>query len=69
MSLFGFNLIGYETRTKAGDEFLRANYEFLNNRWGRCLFLCMISIFPFGMFRPYVNCSKFLFGENRKKQQ
>ncbi|KAG9414802.1 hypothetical protein AC1031_008217 [Aphanomyces cochlioides] len=51
--LFGLILIGYETRTKAGDEFLRANYGFLYNPWGRCLFLCMISIFPFGMFSPY----------------
>ncbi|KAF0754280.1 hypothetical protein AaE_005394 [Aphanomyces astaci] len=51
--LFGLILIGYETRTKSGDDFLRANYGFLYNPWGRCLFLCMISIFPFGMFSPY----------------
>ncbi|KDO35646.1 hypothetical protein SPRG_18810 [Saprolegnia parasitica CBS 223.65] len=51
--MFALILVAYETRTQSFDEFLRANYGFMYNPWGRCLFLAMISIFPFGMFSPY----------------
>ncbi|KAJ0412798.1 hypothetical protein ATCC90586_002428 [Pythium insidiosum] len=50
---FALLLIGYELRTLAVDSFLRENYGFMYNPWGRCLFLCMISIFPFGMVGVY----------------
>ncbi|OQR90335.1 transmembrane protein [Achlya hypogyna] len=51
--MFALILVAYETRTQSFDDFLRANYGFMYNPWGRCLFLAMISIFPFGMFSPY----------------
>ncbi|TMW62928.1 hypothetical protein Poli38472_005546 [Pythium oligandrum] len=50
---FALLLIGYELRTISLDNFLRLNYGFMYNPWGRCLFLCMISIFPFGMVGVY----------------
>lgn len=50
---FALLLIGYELRTLSLDLFLRDNYGFMYNPWGRCLFLCMISIFPIGMVGVY----------------
>lgn len=51
--MFAIILVGYEMRTMAVDEQLRANFGFMYGPWGRCLFLCLISIFPLGMQGVY----------------
>lgn len=50
---FALILIGYEMRTKYIDDLLRDSFGFMYSPWGRCLFLSMISIFPFGMVGVY----------------
>lgn len=52
-SFFALILIGYELRTKFIDNLLRESFGFMYSPWGRCLFLSMISIFPFGMVGVY----------------
>ncbi|TDH66788.1 hypothetical protein CCR75_001608 [Bremia lactucae] len=50
---FALILVGYELRTATIDEVLRGSFGFMYSPWGRCLFLSMISIFPFGMCGVY----------------
>ncbi|RLN44918.1 hypothetical protein BBJ29_001831 [Phytophthora kernoviae] len=50
---FALILVGYELRTAYIDKLLRGNFGFMYSPWGRCLFLSMISIFPFGMCGIY----------------
>uniref|UniRef100_K3WUU8 Transmembrane protein n=1 Tax=Globisporangium ultimum (strain ATCC 200006 / CBS 805.95 / DAOM BR144) TaxID=431595 RepID=K3WUU8_GLOUD len=50
---FALLLVGYELRTQGIDAMLRDSFGFMYSPWGRCLFLSMISIFPFGMVGIY----------------
>ncbi|KAI9913539.1 hypothetical protein PsorP6_005563 [Peronosclerospora sorghi] len=50
---FALLLVGYELRTVYIDKLLRSSFGFMYSPWGRCLFLSMISIFPFGMCGIY----------------
>ncbi|CEG40744.1 uncharacterized protein PHALS_10928 [Plasmopara halstedii] len=50
---FALILVGYELRTAYIDKMLRGSFGFMYSPWGRCLFLSMISIFPFGMCGIY----------------
>nr|CCA26145.1 transmembrane protein putative [Albugo laibachii Nc14] len=50
---FALLLAAYELRTEVIDEAIRRQFGFMYNSYGRCLFLCMISIFPFGMVGVY----------------
>jgi hypothetical protein len=50
---FALILLGYELRTQGVDTILRDSFGFMYSPWGRCLFLSMISIFPFGMVGVY----------------
>lgn len=50
---FALILVGYELRTAYIDKILRGSFGFMYSPWGRCLFLSMISIFPFGMCGVY----------------
>ncbi|KAG7397031.1 hypothetical protein PHYBOEH_001309 [Phytophthora boehmeriae] len=50
---FALILVGYELRTAYIDKLLRGSFGFMYSPWGRCLFLSMISIFPFGMCGVY----------------
>ncbi|DAZ94663.1 TPA: hypothetical protein N0F65_000943, partial [Lagenidium giganteum] len=50
---FALLLIGYELRTNALDEMLRDSFGFMYNPYGRCLFLCLISVFPLGLLGMY----------------
>lgn len=50
---FALILVGYELRTASIDKMLRGSFGFMYSPWGRCLFLSMISIFPFGMCGIY----------------
>ncbi|CAH0482680.1 unnamed protein product [Peronospora belbahrii] len=50
---FALLLVGYELRTVYIDQLIRASFGFMYSPWGRCLFLSMISIFPFGMCGIY----------------
>ncbi|RMX63902.1 hypothetical protein DD238_005360 [Peronospora effusa] len=50
---FALLLVGYEFRTATIDKILRGSFGFMYSPWGRCLFLSMISIFPFGMCHIY----------------
>ncbi|RLN48840.1 hypothetical protein BBJ28_00003129 [Nothophytophthora sp. Chile5] len=52
-SFFALILVGYELRTEYIDKLMRGSFGFMYSPWGRCLFLSMISIFPFGMVGVY----------------
>ena len=53
LSMFAFILIGYEMRSENLDLKLRDSFGFMYGPWGRCLFLCLISVFPIGMVGIY----------------
>lgn len=51
--MFALILIAYEMRTDDLDLKLRDSFGFMYGPWGRCLFLCLISVFPSGMLGKY----------------